>query len=394
MIDDVRPFLVDAQGRWNWTGNVGGADFLRYVTTDEPAWQRRLARVRSTYDASGPVLTDVSYSGVTTDGRIEADLRTRLGGTNDLVRLIYDLDYRFLEDVRYDRLAFFQIAADGYADNGFTRAAYGNADGVLADLVVPDHRTTGYAAESDRGIALPGDAPWVMLYDNRRERDSLPERYANVGFVVRDFSANIGGTVVTTPHVNVQRTNNGQSQLAFELGLPYEDGAACCGGGRAFVPAGSTLHATIEYLVPPADKSRYYGDDDTLLAMPGEDYRTTSMLLALARGNALTLTMVTGSALGVQPPVIEVAPGALAAEFELAGGLGYVPITFRGLVRHDGWVLERASEDSWITVDQTVWGGDDRQVDYVADAGTYDMVFPVANRGTQRYRLRWEAPAR
>ncbi len=409
MIDDVRPFLVDAQGRWNWTGNVGGADFLRYVTTGEPTWQRRLARVRSTYDAVGPVLTDVTYSGVTTDGRIEADLRTRLGGTNDLVRLVYDLEYRFLEDVSYDRLAFFQIAADGYADNGFTRAAYGNADGVLADLAVPDHRTTGYAAESDRGIALSGPSPWVMLYDNRRERDSLPERYADVGFVVRDFEANLGGTVLTTPHVNVHRTNNGQSQLAFELGLPYAEGAAWCGapcgGQRAFVPAGSTVHATIEYLVPPADKSRYYGDDDTLLALPAEAYRTTEMMLTLARGNALTLTMLTGTAVGVQPPVIEVAEGTLAAEFELTGGLGYVPVTFRGLVRHDGWVLERAvsgggdaegtpTESSWVTVDQTVWGGDDRQVDYVADAGTYDMVVPLANRGTQRYRLRWEAPTR
>ena len=30
MVDDVRPFLVQAQdnnGRWNWTGNVGGGLF-------------------------------------------------------------------------------------------------------------------------------------------------------------------------------------------------------------------------------------------------------------------------------------------------------------------------------------------------------------------------------
>ena len=400
MIDDVRPFLVDANGRWNWTGNVGGADFLRYATAGEPYWNRRLARVRSSYDAVGPVLTDVTYSGVSTDGRIEADLRTRLGGTNDLVRVIYDLDYRILEDVTYDRLAFFQVAADNYGDNGFAHAAYGNADGVIADLPVPDHRTTGYGAESERGIALPGDAPWVMLYDNRRDRESLPEHYADVGFVVRDFRAVVGGTTLTTPHVNVRRTNNGQSQLAFELGLPFEDGAAWCGtpcgGVRNLVPAGSTVHATVEYLVPPADKGRYYGDDDLLLALPAEAYRTTDMMLALARGNALALTMTTGTAAGAQPPVIDVAPGAMAAEFELAGGLGYVPVSFRGLVRHDGWVLERAivgEVDSWEVVDQSVEGGDDRQVDYDADAGTYVMVFPLANRGTQRYRLRWDPAA-
>ncbi|MGK0362878.1 MAG: hypothetical protein ACI9U2_005200, partial [Bradymonadia bacterium] len=70
MVDDVRPFLVQSVDRWNWTGNVGGADFLRYRTAAEPQWIRRLSRVRSRYFAPGPNLTDVGYSGVSSDGRI------------------------------------------------------------------------------------------------------------------------------------------------------------------------------------------------------------------------------------------------------------------------------------------------------------------------------------
>lgn len=65
MIDDVRPFLVQSDAQWGWTGNVGGADFLRYRTAAEPYWERRLARVRSQYEASGPNRTDVRCSGLT-----------------------------------------------------------------------------------------------------------------------------------------------------------------------------------------------------------------------------------------------------------------------------------------------------------------------------------------
>ena len=66
------------------------------------------------------------------------------------------------------------MAADRY-DNGFTRYAYGNADGVLFDEPIVDHTSTGYSSEADRGIAISGEAPWVMLYDNVHTTATLPE---------------------------------------------------------------------------------------------------------------------------------------------------------------------------------------------------------------------------
>ena len=87
-----------------------------------------------------------------------------------------------------------------------------------------------------------------MLYANTWREGDLPEHLANVGFVVRDYRAQLGGEVHTTPHINIIRTNNRSSQMAFELGLP--EGVE----GRV-VPAGSHVTATVEYLVPPADKA-------------------------------------------------------------------------------------------------------------------------------------------
>ena len=202
MVDDVRPFLVQAQNKWSWTGNVGGADFLRYRSAEEPNTLRRLGRLRSTYHDYGPNLTDVEYSGITSDGRISANIGVQMGRTDDLVRTYYHLEYTFNEDVRYDRLAFFQMAADNYGDNGFASVAWGNGSEVVERRDIPDHRTTGYAGADDRGIPLVGDSPWVMLYDNRLIDERLPEHFADLVFVVRDFEARIGDELIATPHLS------------------------------------------------------------------------------------------------------------------------------------------------------------------------------------------------
>jgi hypothetical protein len=394
MLDDVRPFLVQSLTKWSWTGNVGGADFLRYTTDLAPTLQRRLGRVRTLAAAPGPRQTDVTYAGVSSDGAIAATIRTQLAGTDDMVRVYYTLDYTFLTDVRYSRLAFFQMAADTYGDNGFSRYAFGDAAGLLVEGAVPDHRTTGYASDLDRGIALAGDQPWVMLFENLRTTDSLPEHYADVGFIVRAFSADIGGTALTTPHINLNRTYNGNSQVAFEVGLPDAEGAAWCGapcgGERRFVPAGSTVHLVIEYVVPPSDSSRYYGSSAWLSALSAGVVGSPDLMIELASGNKLTVNATTGTLRRAQPIEVEVAPGALAAELEVTGGRGYLPMRFVGLNRHDGWRLEQEVSGAWEPVDLSVEGMDDGQMDLDLSTGTYafTQVVPAAAAAT-RYRLIW-----
>ena len=392
MMDDVRPVLVQSEAKWNWKGNVGGADFLGYATAAQPYWKRRLARVRSTYDAPGPLLTDVTYSALSSDGRIEADVRTHLSAADDLVRAHYRLDYRFLEDVSYDRLSFFQVAADNYSDNDFRQYAWGNASGMVEDRTTDAHGATGYASDTDRGIPLEGESPWLMLYDNQRTGDSLPERFANVGVIVREFKAEIGETTLTTPHINLRRTNNGGfSQYGFELGLPHESGSPwcgeSCGGETRFVPAGSRVQMTIEYVVPPADASRYYGESDYLLAMDPADYQSTNMMITLASGGAMEIEPHVGTLLRSPPIEMETVLGEVAAELSVSGGLGYVALLFRGLERYDGWRLERRDGDTWVTVDQSVHGNDFAQVDLDADAGTWTVIVSVPMRGGGHFRL-------
>ena len=382
MVDDVRPFLVQAQNKWSWTGNVGGASFLVYegdTPTDRPDHQ--LGQLKTHYAYTGPNLTDVVYAGITRDQKISARISTQLGRTDDMVRAYYHLHYIFHEDVNYERLAFFQIASDRYADNGFRRYAYGNAQDVLFDDEITNHESTGYPSNESRGIPLEGESPWVMLYDSNHTSGNLPEHLANVGFVVRDYEASLGNSLVTTPHINITRTyNGGWSQMAFELGLPFDENAR-------FIPAGSEIRATVEYLIPPSDKDVYYGTSDYLTEMPPYDFQSTEMMRHLAAFNSLEIETFVGSIMRVQPIELMASPGATAARFTLRGGRGYTPLTIHGLARPDGWRLQRYENETWVQVDQSVEGNDFWQVYDAADSGDFDLIFNLHNRGTHQYRL-------
>ena len=382
MVDDVRPFLVQSKNKWAWTGNVGGANFLVYANEDtDNRPEHQLGRLRTHYAYTGPNLTNVVYAGLSRDGMIAARIATQLGRTDDLVRAYYHLEYTLLDDLTYERFALFQLAADRYGDNGFTRYAYGHADAVTFDAEIPDHKSTGYASPADRGIALEGDAPWVMLYENVHTGGNLPEHLANTAFVVRSFEADLGDTVVTTPHINIIRTHNGGwSQMSFELGLPWDQ-------GNSSIPAGSVIKATVEYLVPPADKSAYYGQSNYLSELPPESFQGTDMLLTLARDNQLEVVATVGTVVRTHPVELDAAPGAVAVQLTLSGGLGYTPITIHGLARPDGWSLQKRVDGAWLPVDQAVEGNDFWQAYDDVATGTFDLVFNVHNRGTHEYRL-------
>ena len=382
-VDDVRPFLVQADRKWHWTGNVGGASFLVYASSSGHQSQpdHQITQRRTHYAYTGPNLAHVIYAGKTRDGKITEKISTQLGRTDDLVRVYYHLTYTFLEDVSYNRLAFFQVAADRYADNGFTRYAYGNENGVTVDQEITSHGTTGYESESDRGIQLPGNAPWVMLYASTKDGDALPEHLANIGFVVRAYEADLVTEKITTPHINLRRTyNGGYSQIGFELGLPYDAQAKT-------VPAGSTVTATVEYLVPPADKDAYYGASDYLTSLNSGSFKNTTMMQMLADGNHLSLTAAVGTIIRTHPPEFQAASGEVAVEFTLTGGLGYTPVIIHGLSIPTGWQLQQNVNGNWELVDQSVEGNDYWQAYSDTDDDSFTLIYNVHNRGTNTYRL-------
>ena len=275
-------------------------------------------------------------------------------------------------------MAFFQVAGDNYSDNGFQKFAYGNENEVIRESAVTNHKKSGYGSQADRGIPIDGQSPWVMLFDNAmplQKPEARNEDFADIGFVVRSFEADLGTEKLVTPHINLFHHSNRNSQIGFELGLPRN---------ITTVPAGSKVKATVEYLVIPSIKDRYYGDSDYLTALPMGDYKSTRMMMKLATDNRLQVEASVGEVVRAQPVEIQAVPDHYAAEFSITGGLGYVPVTIKGLGVHDGWELQKLEDGNWEKIDQSVIGKDFWQARFDEHSRTYEVVYNIPNRGTNR----------
>ena len=363
MIDDVRPLLVRATHgslqEYNWSGNVGGGDFLNYVGEE----QTRLVNQRVTYDSQGPNLTDVRYNGYTADGKIAADIRIHLGRTDDIVRNYYTIRYTFLEDVSYKRLSLFKIAADGYADNYFRHYAYGDENGVVKERQDAALKAGYQGAAAD----APGDQFWFSLYDSPSE-----DEQADVLFTVRSFSAELNGSRYKRPSFRLFGTaDQGIPQASCELALPAAAGEV--------IKKGSTVEMVVEYDVLPGDPRYYYGKADYLRATE-ELMGTATAAYQQVVGGTIDVEAVIGSVQSRYPAALEAAGGEVAAQFTLAGGLGYVPLRIDGLTVGTGWQLQVLRGGVWTDVVQSVNGGrDDYQAVYDRGTDSFSLSFNVKN---------------
>ncbi len=379
-IDDVRPFLVNASKPWDWTGNVGGANFLVYDFEGRTSFpDHQLTRTRSFHAATGPCLTEATYASISADGKISMKASAQLGRTNDLVRAWYTLEYEFLDDVEYDRLALFQMAADRYGDNGFSKYAYGNERGTIFAGPISTGGNTGYADASLRGIPVEGEA-WGMLYQNEWTDGNLPEHHANLVFVVRDYAYETPHSTITTPHLNIVQTNNRAEQVSIELGLPFDQ-------ANPVVAAGSKVRFVIEYIVLPSSQESYYGDARWVLSTDPSVFQSPDMAMLMVNQNRMSVTVQTGELLEATPIIIKMNQTNNLAEFNLTSGLSYAPVTLTGLPTSLGWVLQEEVNGQWVNVNQSVHGNDFWQAGYDETTQTWTLTFNLKNEAPTSYRL-------
>jgi hypothetical protein len=102
-ITDVRPLLIESiyGGKYNFTENIGGGNFLVYTKTSGGEMQG-FKQVRTQFRKQGPNLTEVIYRGYSADGKIEYEYTVNLPRTNDVSRAYHSFKYKFLQDVSFD----------------------------------------------------------------------------------------------------------------------------------------------------------------------------------------------------------------------------------------------------------------------------------------------------
>jgi len=364
-IDDVRPLMVwqqDAKRRkWGWTNNVGGGDFLVYI--DEKGLYQYPTRVKAHYEAHGPNLTRVTYAGVSADGCIASRVTVSTPRCDDINRAFHRLRYDVLEPTRFQRLAFYQLGADHYLWFPFHKMARGSAKGLIEEWTPK----LGGKAYSRRGIPCPGAAPWFSLHETV-SKDTKGGAWANRGLVIRSWKARLGGKDVPTPFASVYGTAIGAKSASLELSPPP--------GIKELLP-GDFVEAEVELVVMPMAADDYYGPNENLGAALQAGGNTWRPIHREAVGNRLRLEATRGMVRSRYPILIKVDKDQ-EAEFEVTGGIGYVPIAFAGLTDHRGYELRRRIDGQWRPVDQSVHGNDFWQTDHDPVMDTWRVTYNVS----------------
>lgn len=364
MIDDVRPLMVTQMGtengRWGWTNNVGGGDFLVYF--DQDGTRRFLSRMRTAYLSQGPNLTDVVYAGISDDGKIAATVRVMTPRGDDINRAYHFFRYDVLAPTRFERLAFYQVGADRYNDHQFRKMARGDENSLIEEWEAPQGGLRYHRVD----IPCPGKAPWFSLHEGVG-KDAKGGAWANRGLVIRSWNARIDGKE-TPPIAACYGTENGPPSCNIELTPPSR---------VTELQPGDFVEAWVELLVLPQSADDDYGPNEALRKDLRANANTWRPVFRQAAGNALQVTAIEGTLRRPYPPCVEVGP-MHAAEITIAGGVGYIPLTFTGLDDYRGWELCRKNQQgAWEAVDQSVFGNDFWQIDR-EEAGGYAITFNVS----------------
>ena len=365
---DVRPLMVRAGADtrpWQWTGNVGGGDFLRLF--DREGRRVPHAGMRNAYLRHGPCLTEVTYAG-RIGTAIDHSMTVSLARSDDFVRGIYRLRMDVREPVSFSRLAIFQMGADSYSYARERQFARGDAAGLSREWAAQ------WGGDTYRGPPQPcgEQAPWVSLSggDDTRADKAMP--VGNRRLVIRHWRAQLGGREAR-PFVAEHGTPSTSRPSATIDVVPPP------GVGR--LEPDDFVEATFEHIVMPISAAQYYGPDAALRTALETTSDPWRLIHREAVGNDRRVDATRGTVQHLHPDVrLAVADGG--AEFVLHGGLGHVPLTFTGLESHRGGRLEIDG----VRVDQSVHGNDFWQTDYDPKSGTWSQTFtvPCPGEGSRR----------
>ena len=366
---DVRPMLVKGMrnnGPWQWTHNVGGGDVFRLLAADGsrvPA-----ARMRTVYERQGPCLTEVTYAGRTGEG-LEHRLTTSLARTDDLVRATYRLRLDVAKETAFSRFVIFQIGADSYSYTGERKMAWGNEGGLVREWATQ----WGGDILRTEPVEATGRIPWISLHEAvARRKKSEAGAWANRGLVIREWKARLGGKDASPWLVERGVHARGADSSTVDLVPPP---------GVTMLLPGDYVEATIEFLIVPQLATDYYGPNEALRAALTEYENTWRIIHREAVGNDRVVEVANGE-LRRRFPDIEINTTDGKASFSLMGGLGFVPVTFRGLNSHEGHELRIDG----VPLDQGVHGNDFWQTDHDPATGTWSRTYNLPSDGSKQAR--------
>ncbi|TAF25111.1 MAG: hypothetical protein EAZ71_08760 [Verrucomicrobia bacterium] len=355
---DSRPFLVlNPDKRRNWGVNAGGASILRYV--DDKGVTRQHSRMRVRYERYGPVLANAIFAGRSDDGAMNFSYSAGIFRSEDHTRGLHRIRIAVERDISFRRLVFYQQAGDSYHYNQGDTFAYGNAE---KPEPVRQWQASGNPGEIiGEPVELKGRSPWASVTNAPAEKGY---RAANHGFIIRSWSSRIGGRKGVAPFLQERRVSATTSVL--ELVPPP---------GVTSLKAGDFVDARLVRVYIPRSADAYAGPDQAFREALRRYDNDPRMVLREAVGNHPSVRATLGELLGSQP--IEIKAQGNRAGFIVRGGVGAMPVTFRGLGDYRAPVLEQRVGDGWQRVDQAVHGNDFWQCDFDAASQDWSITYTI-----------------
>jgi hypothetical protein len=377
---DVRPVMVyqmnqDVPLKWNWTNNVGGADFFRYF--DSEGKRQFPSRMKTAYHRYGPNLTQVTYAGCSQDGKIEHQATVSIYRTDDMVRGLYSLRMYVKKQVDFSRFVIFQVGADTYGATAERKMAIGNENGLTQEW---EAQWGGEKYKTPR-IPCTGLVPWISMHEALSQDKSTWGAWANRGIVIRHWEAQLGGKKAI-PWI----AEYGVNACSLVDIVPPSDVVS--------LMPGDYVEATFEHIVVPQYAKDYYGPNDNLRNALEKYENTWRMIYREAVGNDLSIQIFHGELVCNRPTQIRAKDNRV--HFSITGGIGYVPIIITGLSGYRSPKLEIKKNGTWQKVDQSVYKNDFWQANYVESTGTWDIIYnilldtPDDERQTQEIRFMLE----
>ena len=371
-IDDIRPLMTlpspDAKP-YGWAGNCGGGDFLMWI--DEAGHYQGFRATRCDYRAYGPCLTDVAYVEETSGGEIASRVSVSIGRSDDYLRAFHHLRFDVRQPIKWQRLAFYQLGADYYNDTPARSVAVGSLNGLREEWQ-PIRAREVY---DRRGVALAGAQPWISIHGLEHAAVNQGGAIASRGLIVRSWKAVLGGKPCQQPHASFFATEwgKGNFRTVVELSPPP---------GLPALQRGDFVEADLELVVFPAAARAYYGPNAAFRPVLESDADTWRLVQREAAGNALQVTRRVGKVTRDYPLALTADAKGRAA-CDVAGGIGYAPVTISGLKDYHGFQLLVDGHP----LNQAVHGNDYWQADYDAGQGRWRLTYNLNRDGQGPSRL-------
>jgi len=348
---------------------VGGADFLVYY--DAQGRKQWNSRMKTLHRRRGPVLTEATYAGQSHDGNIDLQYTVSLYRTDDLARGVYHFRYDVRKPTTFRRFVLFQCGGDDYSYTGEKKFACGNGHGLVREW---DTQWGGNRYQTEPFEAT-GRLPWFSMHEGVSRAQGC-EAWANRGLVLRQWTARLGGQAASPWAAERGAKVRGVDTSLIDI-LPPP--------AVQELQPGDFVEATIEHVIVPQFADDYYGPNQGLRAALQRNQNTWRMVFREALGNDLEIEMSKGRLLRQRPTLIQAVENQ--AEFTIAGGLGFVPVTIAGLTDYREPILEVREGDAWKIVDQTVHGRDFWQCDVDPQTRTYQITYSVSSDPLDDKRL-------